>query len=48
MKEGLQLLNKNVEFLKKNPTNVYAMTLLSDIAKKFGYFDDAELLLKML
>ncbi len=34
------------EFLKKNPTNVYAMTLLSDIAKKFGYFDDAELLLE--
>ena len=34
------------EFLKKNPTNVYAMTLLSGIAKKFGYFDDAELLLE--
>ena len=34
------------EFLKKNPTNVYAMTLLSDIAKKFGYYDDAEVLLE--
>ena len=34
------------EFLKKNPTNVYAMSLLSDIAKKFGYYDDAEILLK--
>ena len=34
------------EFLKKNPTNVYAMSLLSDIAKKFGYFDDAEILLE--
>ena len=34
------------EFLKKNPTNTYAMSLLSDIANRFGYFDDAELLLK--
>jgi len=34
------------EFLKKNPTNVYAMSLLSDIAKKFGYYDDAEILLE--
>ena len=34
------------EFLKKNPTNVFAMTLLSDIAKKFGYYDDAEILLE--
>ena len=34
------------EFLKKNPTNVYAMSLSSDIAKKFGYFDDAEILLE--
>ena len=34
------------EFLKKNPTHVYAMSLLSDIAKKFGYYDDAEVLLE--
>ena len=34
------------EFLQKNPTNVYAMSLLSDIAKKFGYYDDAEILLE--
>ena len=34
------------EFLKKNPTNVYAMSLLSDISKKFGYYDDAEILLE--
>jgi len=34
------------EFLKENPTNPYAMSLLSDIADKLGYFDDAEFLLE--
>ena len=34
------------EFLKKNPTNTYAMSLLSDIADRLGYFDDAEFLLE--
>ena len=29
-------------FLKENPTNTYAMSLLSDIANRLGYFDDAE------
>jgi len=34
------------EFLKKNPTNTYAMSLLSDIADRLGHFDDTEILLK--
>ena len=34
------------EFLKKYPTNTYAMSLLSDIADRLGYFDDAEFLLE--
>ena len=34
------------EFLKQNPTNTYAMSLLSDIADRLGYFDDAEFLLE--
>jgi tetratricopeptide (TPR) repeat protein len=34
------------EFLKKNPTNTYAMSMLSEIANKLGYLDDAELLLE--
>ena len=34
------------EFLKLNPTNTHAMYLLSDIANKFGHFDDAEFLLE--
>ncbi|MDB4243397.1 sulfotransferase [Gammaproteobacteria bacterium] len=33
-------------FLKKNPTHTYAMSLLSEIANRLGYFDDAELLLE--
>ena len=33
-------------FLKENPTNTYAMSLLSDIANRLGYFDDAEFLLE--
>ncbi|GIS40983.1 MAG: hypothetical protein Ct9H90mP13_08290 [Pseudomonadota bacterium] len=31
---------------KQNPTNTYAMSLLSDIADRLGYFDDAEFLLE--
>ena len=34
------------EFLKQFPTNTYAMSLLSDIADRLGYFDDAEFLLE--
>ena len=34
------------EFLKQYPTNTYAMSLLSDIADRLGYFDDAEFLLE--
>ena len=34
------------EFLKKNPTNTFAMSLLSEIADRLGYFDDAEFLLE--
>ena len=34
------------EFLKKNPTHTYAMSLLSDIADRLGHFDDTEILLK--
>ena len=33
-------------FLKKNPTHTYAMALLSEIANRLGYFDDAEFLLE--
>ena len=33
-------------FLKKNPTHTYAMSLLSEIANRLGYFDDAEFLLQ--
>ena len=33
-------------FLKNNPTHTYAMSLLSEIANRLGYFDDAELLLE--
>ena len=33
-------------FLKQNPTHTYAMSLLSDIANRLGYFDDAEFLLE--
>ena len=33
-------------FLKKNPTHTYAMSLLSEIANRLGYFDDAEFLLE--
>ena len=33
-------------FLKENPTHTYAMSLLSDIANRLGYFDDAEFLLE--
>ena len=32
--------------LKKNPTHTYAMSLLSEIANRLGYFDDAEFLLE--
>ena len=38
--------NKCREFLKKNPTHTYAMSLLSEIANRMGYFDDAEFLLE--
>ena len=34
------------EFLKKNPTQTYAMSQLSEIANRLGHFDDAELLLE--
>ena len=34
------------EFLKKNPTHSYAMSQLSEIANRLGYFDDAETLLE--
>ena len=34
------------EFLKKNPTHSYAMSQLSEIANRLGYFDDAEILLQ--
>ena len=34
------------EFLKKNPTHTYAMSQLSEIANRLGYFDDAETLLQ--
>jgi len=34
------------EFLKRNPTNTYAMSQLAEIANRLGYFDDAELLLE--
>jgi len=34
------------EFLKKNPTNTFAMSLLAQIADRMGYFDDAEFLLE--
>jgi len=34
------------EFLKKNPTNTYAMSLLADIADRLGHFDDTEILLE--
>ena len=34
------------EFLKKYPTNTFAMSLLSEIADRLGYFDDAEFLLE--
>ena len=34
------------EFLKKNPTHTYGMSLLSDIADRLGHFDDTEILLK--
>ena len=33
-------------FLKENPTHTYAMSLLSEIANRMGYFDDAEFLLE--
>ena len=33
-------------FLKENPTHTYAMSLLAEIANRFGYFDDAEFLLQ--
>ena len=33
-------------FLKKHPTHTYAMYLLSEIANRLGYFDDAEFLLE--
>ena len=33
-------------FLKENPTHTYAMSLLSEIANRLGYFDDAEFLLE--
>ena len=34
------------EFLKKNPTNTFAMSLLSEIANRLGHLDDAEYLLE--
>ena len=34
------------EFLKKNPTDTYAMSLLADIADRLGHFDDTEILLE--
>ena len=34
------------EYLKNNPTDVYAMSLLAEIANRLGYFDDAEILLE--
>jgi tetratricopeptide (TPR) repeat protein len=33
-------------FLKQNPTHTYGMYLLSEIANRFGHFDDAEFLLE--
>ena len=33
-------------FLKQNPTHTYGMYLLSEIANRFGHFDDAEFLLQ--
>ena len=38
--------NKLREFLKKNPTHTYAMSLLAEIANRLGYFNDAEFLLE--
>ena len=48
MNEGrLGLAEKKCrEFLKKNPTHSYAMSQLSEIANRLGYFDDAETLLE--
>tara|TARA_B110000003_G_scaffold265617_1_gene291681 strand:+ start:2508 stop:4535 length:2028 start_codon:yes stop_codon:yes gene_type:complete len=37
---------KSREFLKKNPTNTYAMSQLAEIASRLGHYDDAELLLE--
>ncbi len=34
------------DFLKKNPTNTFAMSLLSEIANRLGHLDDAEFLLE--
>jgi len=34
------------EFLKKNPTHVYAMSQLAEIASRLGHYNDAEYLLK--
>ncbi len=34
------------EILKQYPTNTFAMSLLSEIADRLGYFDDAEFLLE--
>ena len=48
MNEGrLGLAEKKCRaFLKKNPTHTYAMSILSEIANRLGYFDDAEFLLE--
>ena len=37
---------KSREFLKKNPTNTYAMSQLAEIASRLGHYNDAELLLE--
>jgi tetratricopeptide (TPR) repeat protein len=37
---------KSREFLKKNPTNTYAMSQLAEIASRLGHYSDAELLLE--
>ena len=34
------------EFLKKNPTHIYAMSQLAEIANRLGHFNDAEYLLE--
>ena len=46
LNEGRLGLAENVENFEKNPTHTYAMSQLSEIANRLGYFDDAETLLQ--